>query len=485
MAMGRRTAGNTINVTCVYDGDNGTSSYLHRAFMNGELLTADSRRQTLMSIPKLVGHFISIGYTPQSGQVLLIEADFMATSANLSATIAVNDTTVRNTGSLPANVWSHQSVVYTFPSDASGMILSCTRVNSSGTIYVRNVRTTLMDTSSFNTVGGDYTSEYVDNSDSSPSTYATWPSSAVWKRVTGWKGARPRIRKMYITGGIYCSGEAGEDIEDYLVWTASSGVVCAKCIQSYKDAAANCDPISKGLTDATVKQYWRQVQYVPVVATDLLLAERALIENLMVDTLYSVGNGKFVIAEPGQFVLGVTNGSTLPDIESNEGVAVRLETDADGNGVLAFYKEGSKIGVIDESFFGSTAVGDSWSSKKLASVSNSKLGISAWPGISSSSVGQTKTWYKFSSGYTSYGGTKLYNDAGHNGMYFESRSTLATSISDGTYVNRDPEPNSIQLTDQSVSGSSYHTVYYFKDGKVKSIGTANDTNGSINWHTNY
>lgn len=476
--MSRRTAGNTINVTCVYDGE---SSFLHRAFMNGELLTAVSRKQTLSSAPILVAD--TSGYTPQSGQVLLIEVDFMAASANLSATIAVNNSTVRNTGSLPANVWSHQSVIYTFSANANLLAISFARVNSSGTIYLRNVRMTLMDTSSFNAVSGDYTSEYVDNSNSSPSTYATWPSNAVWRRVTGWKGARPRIRKMYLTGGIYFSGDAGEDIEDYLIWTASSGVVCAKCIQSYKDAAANCDPISKGLTDATVKQYWRQVQYVPVVATDLLLAERALIENLMVDTLYCVGNGKFVIAEPGQFVLGVTSGSTLPDIESNEGVAVRLETDGDGNGVLAFYKEGNKIGVIDESFFGSTAVGNSWSSKNLAKVSSSKLGSSAWPGISSSSVGQTKTWYKFSSGYTNYGGTKLYNDSAHNGMYFESRSVLANEIPDGTYVNRDPETNAIQQSGQSAN--SYHTVYYFKDGKVKSIGTANDSNGSVNWYTNY
>lgn len=181
-----------------------------------------------------------------------------------------------------------------------------------------------------------------------------------------------------------------------------------------------------------------QVDAKKMIVNGDLQAKSVLAESL---TRYS-------LMRDGRFELG----SIGSDTEHHKNIDSAY--DGDGNPVLRFYRsDGSIMGVIDESFFASSAVGDTWQeTAPMARLGDFRYSPTKQDVVSYN--GSFSTFQEFQCGFTLYGDTKRYNHTGegfppyYDGYtYTDRKSTIATDaemqngfIPDGVYLIK-PDKN--------------------------------------------
>lgn len=147
--------------------------------------------------------------------------------------------------------------------------------------------------------------------------------------------------------------------------------------------------------------------------------------------------------------------------------------DGNGNPVLRFYRsDGSIMGVIDESFFASSAVGDTWQeTSEMVKIAD----IGRTPTLSdvASYKGSFYSYYKFQCGFTLYGEKRKYNHTGFSSpplydgcVYTVRKPATATNaemqmgfIPDGVYLIKPDKNWRLKLRKEGDKGNLYVRYY--------------------------
>lgn len=147
--------------------------------------------------------------------------------------------------------------------------------------------------------------------------------------------------------------------------------------------------------------------------------------------------------------------------------------DGDGNPVLRFYRsDGSIMGVIDESFFASSAVGDTWQ-ETSEMVKIAEIGRTPTLSDVASYKGSFYSYYKFQCGFTRYGDKKKYNHTGFSSpplydgcVYTGRKPATATNaemqrgfIPDGVYLIKPDKNWRLKLRKEGDKGNLYVRYY--------------------------
>lgn len=147
--------------------------------------------------------------------------------------------------------------------------------------------------------------------------------------------------------------------------------------------------------------------------------------------------------------------------------------DGDGNPVLRFYRsDGSIMGVIDESFFASSAVGDTWQ-ETSEMVKIAEIGRTPTLDDVASYKGSFYSYYKFQCGFTRYGDKKKYNHTGFSSpplydgcVYTVRKPATATNaemqrgfIPDGVYLIKPDKNWRLKLRKEGDKGNLYVRYY--------------------------
>lgn len=147
--------------------------------------------------------------------------------------------------------------------------------------------------------------------------------------------------------------------------------------------------------------------------------------------------------------------------------------DGNGNPVLRFYRpDGSIMGVLDESFFASSAVGDAWQDTSEM-VKIAEIGRTPTLSDVASYKGSFYAYYKFQCGFTLYGDKKKYNHTGgsfpppYDGCVYTGRkSTTATNaemqkgfIPDGVYLIKPDKNWRLKRLKEGETGNIYVRYY--------------------------
>lgn len=136
---------------------------------------------------------------------------------------------------------------------------------------------------------------------------------------------------------------------------------------------------------------------------------------------------QYSLMRDGQFELGRIGS----DAEHHKNIDFAY--DSNGNPVLRFYRpDGSIMGVLDESFFASSAAGDTWQeTAPMARLGDIRYSPTKHDVVNYN--GSFSTFQKFQCGFTLYGDTKRYNHTGegfppyYDGYtYTDRKSTIAT-----------------------------------------------------------
>lgn len=157
---------------------------------------------------------------------------------------------------------------------------------------------------------------------------------------------------------------------------------------------------------------------------------------------------QYSLMRDGQFELGRIGSDT----EHHKNIDFAF--DGNGNPVLRFYRpDGSIMGVLDESFFASSAAGDTWQeTAPMARLGDIRYSPTKHDVVNYN--GSFSTFQKFQCGFTLYGDTKRYNHTGegfppyYDGYtYTDRKSTIATDaemqtgfIPNGVYLIK-PDKN--------------------------------------------
>lgn len=174
---------------------------------------------------------------------------------------------------------------------------------------------------------------------------------------------------------------------------------------------------------------------------------------------------QYSLMRDGQFELGRIGS----DAEHHKNIDFAF--DGNGNPVLRFYRpDGSIMGVLDESFFASSAAGDTWQeTAPMARLGDIRYSPTKHDVVNYN--GSFSTFQKFQCGFTLYGDTKRYNHTGegfppyYDGYtYTDRKSTIATDaemqtgfIPNGVYLIK-PDKN-WRFYKKEATGNLYIRLY--------------------------
>lgn len=174
---------------------------------------------------------------------------------------------------------------------------------------------------------------------------------------------------------------------------------------------------------------------------------------------------QYSLMRDGQFELGCIGS----DAERHKNIDFAF--DGNGNPVLRFYRpDGSIMGVLDESFFASSAAGDTWQeTAPMARLGDIRYSPTKHDVVNYN--GSFSTFQKFQCGFTLYGDTKRYNHTGegfppyYDGYtYTDRKSTIATDaemqtgfIPNGVYLIK-PDKN-WRFYKKEATGNLYIRLY--------------------------
>lgn len=303
--------------------------------------------------------------------------------------------------------------------------------------------------------------EEVSDGDARPS---AWCLSENDKRgARGTRGAAirgPQLWESLPDGYAFESGAEGEDYHDVVIKAqGESGTpFYYACTKSHTKSAERAPRAGSA--------WWAQTQRQELVATDLLLAQRALIKNLVAEEIEArTGQtGAYTLIAPGIFEIGhyATDGERK--------VNFRIAQDSDGDVVLQYLKGGEVVGAIDSNIFTNASGRDD----VYELVRYKKLNISILADFSFNLIEpyfsrDYNQYYLYKEGYTEVGGivtykrTKTATPSEENGKTYTSRS-LSRLIPDGYYVE-DTRGQYLTMND----GNPYEvteevSVYHFQNG---------------------
>lgn len=185
---------------------------------------------------------------------------------------------------------------------------------------------------------------------------------------------------------------------------------------------------------------------------------------------------QYSLMRDGRFELGsvkMVGDSSTHKLVAEYHKNIDFASDGDGNPVLRFYRpDGSIMGVIDESFFASSAVGDTWwETNAMAKI----VDIGRTPTLDdvASYKGSFYSYYKFQCGFTRYGDKKKYNHTGFSSpplydgcVYTGRKPATATNaemqrgfIPDGVYLIKPDKNWRLKLRKEGDKGNLYVRYY--------------------------
>lgn len=179
--------------------------------------------------------------------------------------------------------------------------------------------------------------------------------------------------------------------------------------------------------------------------------------DLQAKSVLAEGRNRYSLMKDGLFELGYIKmeyDESIKRFAPEYHMNLDFAYDGDGNPVLRFYRsDGSIMGVIDESFFASSAVGDTWQ-ETSAMVKIADIGHNPTLSDVASYKGGFYPYYKFQCGFTLYGEKRKYNHTGFSSpplydgcVYTGRKSATATNaemqkgfIPNGVYLIK-PDKN--------------------------------------------
>lgn len=137
--------------------------------------------------------------------------------------------------------------------------------------------------------------------------------------------------------------------------------------------------------------------------------------DLQTKSVLAEGLHQYSLMRDGRFELGrieMVGDSSTHKLVAEYHKNIDFAFDGDGNPVLRFYRsDGSIMGVLDESFFASSAVGDTWQeTSAMAKIAD--IGHNPTLSDVASYKGSFYAYYKFQCGFTLYGEKRKYNHTG-------------------------------------------------------------------------
>lgn len=185
---------------------------------------------------------------------------------------------------------------------------------------------------------------------------------------------------------------------------------------------------------------------------------------------------QYSLMRDGRFELGsvkMVGDSSTHKLVAEYHKNIDFAYDGDGNPVLRFYRsDGSIMGVLDESFFASSAVGDTWQ-ETSEMVKIAEIGHTPTLSDVASYKGSFYSYYKFQCGFTLYGDKKKYNHTGgsfpppYDGCVYTGRKpTTATHaemqkgfIPDGVYLIKPDKNWRLKRLKEGETGNIYVRYY--------------------------
>jgi len=262
----------------------------------------------------------------------------------------------------------------------------------------------------------------------------------------------------------YKSGANGEGFLDLVIYND----LYYQCIKSYVEQTGDTH------TPGSSPTYWLQATGFDFVATKVLFAQRAKIENLYVDDLEMRKDSKYTKISEGNFEIGTyteDQGTYTDSVSYRVNIKRVLKNNVWKNyAVLEFLEDGEVIGQIDSSLFGNIKnISDTWDSDNFyrysSSTSSTRPADPSWATI----FNQVGTQYfQYSEGYVQNGSTITYNDSGtsthsqKNQKWFDrmDKDNVAsqTCMPNGWYVRCTVK--SYIVTNDGVSYRQYYMEVY-------------------------
>ena len=196
--------------------------------------------------------------------------------------------------------------------------------------------------------------------------------------------------------------------------------------------------------------------------------------DLQTKSVLAEGLHQYSLMRDGRFELGsiekVSDSSTNKTVKEYR-QNIDFAFDGNGNPVLRFFRhDGSLMGIIDESFFASSAIGDSWwETNAMGKIAN--LGHKPTLHDVVNYGGSFNAYYKFQCGFTLYNDTRRYNHKGgstppfYDGYVYTGRKSSIASdaemqtgyIPNGVYLIK-PDKN-WRFYKKDVTGNLYVRYY--------------------------
>lgn len=173
--------------------------------------------------------------------------------------------------------------------------------------------------------------------------------------------------------------------------------------------------------------------------------------DLQTKSVLAEGLHQYSLMRDGRFELGsiekVSDSSTNKTVKEYR-QNIDFAFDGNGNPVLRFFRhDGSLMGIIDESFFASSAIGDSWwETNAMGKIAN--LGHKPTLHDVVNYGGSFNAYYKFQCGFTLYNDTRRYNHKGgstppfYDGYVYTGRKS---SIASDAEMQTGYIPNGVYL----------------------------------------
>lgn len=262
-------------------------------------------------------------------------------------------------------------------------------------------------------------------------------------------------RRRWAMNTQYMAGGVDEQYDDTVLFSETGFFHCIKSHISNLDNAPNSTYGS---------QYWEAASYTEFLATEIFLAEKAVINNLIATLIQTGYSGSpHIEAEGSEFKI----------FGKGQYPAIYLAVNDQNQAVLRFQNENTGEFLYDLGPDGImkefSEVSDSYTEMKFKRLTNATR-VSELLDIATSAC---NTYYRFNEGYKQIGSgssaTKQYHVSGgsspsvKNAQFFTSKNYNGTAISDGWYVK--PNNGTYMNTTGETSVYVVH-IYCFSQGKM-------------------
>lgn len=266
-------------------------------------------------------------------------------------------------------------------------------------------------------------------------------------------------RRRWAMNTQYMAGGVDEQYDDTVLFSETGFFHCIKSHISNLDNAPNSTYGS---------QYWEAASYTEFLATEIFLAEKAVINNLIATLIQTGYSGSpHIEAEGSEFKI----------FGKGQYPAIYLAVNDQNQAVLRFQNENTGEFLYDLGPDGImkefSEVSDSYTEMKFKRLTNATR-VSELLDIATSAC---NTYYRFNEGYKKIGSgssaTKQYHVSGgsspsvKNAQFFTSKNYNGTAISDGWYVKPNNGTYMMMAADTTGETSVYVVhIYCFSQGKM-------------------